>query len=82
VIWTAPGGQAYTTQPGSRLLFPTLCLPTAPVTTEAGRSTAAAPGLGLTMPRRARTRAEDRAARIDDERRLNALELQADPPPF
>ena len=31
IIWTAPSGQTYTTYPGSRLLFPTLCKPTAPV---------------------------------------------------
>ena len=86
VVWRSPGGQTYTTQPGSRLLFPSLCLPTATVSTTAASSTSAAPGSTLTMPRRARTRAEDRASRIDDERRLNAAELQgnsnADPPPF
>ncbi len=32
VVWTSPHGQTYTTHPGSRLLFPTLCKPTAPVT--------------------------------------------------
>jgi len=31
VIWTTPGAQTYTTYPGSRLLFPTRCKPTAPV---------------------------------------------------
>jgi len=30
IIWTAPSGQTYTTHAGSRLLFPTLCQPTAP----------------------------------------------------
>jgi hypothetical protein len=33
VIWTAPSGQTYTTRPGSWLLFPALCLPTASVST-------------------------------------------------
>jgi hypothetical protein len=28
VIWTSPTGQTYFTRPGSRLLFPALCLPT------------------------------------------------------
>ncbi|BBZ10187.1 HNH endonuclease signature motif containing protein [Mycobacterium branderi] len=28
VVWTSPTGQKYTTRPGSRLLFPSLCLPT------------------------------------------------------
>jgi hypothetical protein len=86
VVWRSPGGQTYTTQPGSRLLFPTLCLPTAKVATNAAPSTSTAPASTLTMPRRGRTRAEDRAGRINDERRLNAAELQdnsnADPPPF
>jgi hypothetical protein len=31
VVWTAPSGQTYTTRPGSRLLFPSLCLPTGEV---------------------------------------------------
>ena len=30
VVWTSPHGQTYTTHPGSRILFPTLCRPTAP----------------------------------------------------
>jgi hypothetical protein len=56
------------------------------VSTNAAPSTSPAPGSTLTMPRRARTRAEDRAGRIDDERRLNAAGLHndsnVDPPPF
>jgi hypothetical protein len=86
VVWTAPSGQTYTTQPGSRLLFPSLCLPTAPVVATAAGDASAVPRSTLTMPRRKRTRAEDRAQRIDDERCRNAAELQAnslrDPPPF
>ena len=31
LIWTAPSGQTYTTCPGSRLLFPTLCKPPHPL---------------------------------------------------
>jgi Domain of unknown function (DUF222) len=69
VVWLSPGGQTYTTRPGSRLLFPSLCTPTAPVdATAAGRPVAS---LGLPMPRRVRTRTQDRRQRIDDERRLN-----------
>lgn len=76
VIWTAPSGRTHTTTPGSRLLFPTLCTPTTPVTNSAvGAATARSNG-GLTMPRRPHTRAEGRARRIDDERRLN----QTNPP--
>ena len=27
ITWTSPNGQTYVTRPGSRLLFPALCLP-------------------------------------------------------
>lgn len=70
VIWTSPSGQAYTTHPGSRLLFPTLCRPTAPVTA-AANAPSAQPNRGLMMPRRKNARAEDRAKRIDAERARN-----------
>jgi hypothetical protein len=77
VIWTSPSGQSYTTRPDSRLLFPSLCLPTAPVTvTDAPTAYTAR----LTMPRRKTTRAEDRRHRIDDERRRNEAEI--DPAAF
>lgn len=74
VVWTAPGGQTYTTRPGSRLLFPALCTPTAPVVTTTAQPM---PNAGLTMPRRARTRTEDPRQRIEDERRLNETEACA-----
>jgi hypothetical protein len=74
VIWTAPDGHTYTTTPGSRLLFPSLCQPTATVTATAVPTTHTA---GLTMPRRQRTRAEDRARRIQHERDLNRAANQA-----
>jgi hypothetical protein len=73
-IWTSPSGQSYTTLPGSRLLFPSLCLPTAPVTVT---DTPAAHTAGLTMPRRKTTRSQDRRQRIDDERRRNEAENEA-----
>jgi hypothetical protein len=73
-IWTSPSGQSYTTLPGSRLLFPSLCLPTAPVTVT---DTPAAHAAGLTMPRRKTTRSQDRRQRIDDERRRNEAENEA-----
>jgi hypothetical protein len=69
VIWTSPGGQIYTTHPGSRLLFPSLCRPTAPVVTREGVT--ATPNRGVMMPRRKTTRAQDRAKRIDAERARN-----------
>jgi hypothetical protein len=83
IVWTAPTGQTYTTRPGSRLLFPSLCLrtgelPTAPTVERP-------PGdRGIMMPRRRRTREQDRAYRIDAERALNAAHVaeRNKPPPF
>jgi hypothetical protein len=87
IIWTSPQGRTYVTEPGSKLLFPSLCRPTAPVAiTAEARSKAAHHNPGLTMPRRKRTRAQDRAQRITDDRRLNEEEAAlsaagAAPPP-
>ena len=69
VIWTDPDGQTQVTRPGSYELFPKFCEPTAPVTVPAAAH--AQPASGLTMPRRRRTRAEDRARRIAEERYFN-----------
>jgi hypothetical protein len=72
VVWLSPEGQTHTTRPGSRLLFPSLCTRTAPVDAMAAGPPMAS--LGLHMPRRVRTRTQDRGRRIDDERRLNENE--------
>ncbi|HET7739232.1 MAG TPA: DUF222 domain-containing protein [Mycobacterium sp.] len=91
VVWTAPGGTTYRTRPGSHLLFPSLCEPTAAVIIPTGpaseapdRSAGANPG--LTMPRRKTTRAQGRRHRIDEERRLNhdqaPLAMADSSPPF
>jgi len=56
------------------LLFPSLCLPTAPVT---ATDAPVAHTAGLTMPRRKTTRAQDRRQRIDDERRRNEADVDA-----
>jgi hypothetical protein len=77
MIWTAPSGQTYTTYPGSRLLFPSLCKPTAPVSAPAD-TPKADPSRGLMMPRRKSTRAQDRAKRVDDER-ARTREIRDDP---
>ena len=71
VVWTSPNGQTYTTHPGSRPLFPTLCTPTAPVTAEPTDAPDANPARTLKMPRRTQTRTQDRAKRINTERQLN-----------
>jgi hypothetical protein len=84
MIWTAPDGQTHTTYPGSRILFPTLCRPTAPVTVSDAVPATNESGRSLAMPRRTRTRAENRRRAIEAERRLND-EYTAErnkPPPF
>jgi hypothetical protein len=88
VEWTSPHGQSYTTYPGSRLLFPTLCRPTAPVTACDTTHTDNSTNRGLMMPRRKQTREQHRIQAINDERRHNepwAAERIAErnkPPPF
>ncbi|TFV57469.1 HNH endonuclease [Mycobacterium sp. PS03-16] len=72
VIWTSPAGDTYLTTPGSALIFPTLCAPTAPAT----RRTPPTPPVAGTdrlakAPQRRRTRAEHRAAAIAAERAHN-----------
>ena len=83
IVWTSPSGQTYTTRPGSRLLFPTLSLPTGELPTTANTLEPSAQR-GLMMPTRGRTRAQDRARRIDAERALNAAHVaeRNQPPPF
>jgi Domain of unknown function (DUF222) len=83
VVWTTPTGKTYTTHPGSRLLFPSLCLPTGqlrPVETPL----AVGGDRGAMMPIRRRSRQQDRARRIDAERALNAAHVAERnlPPPF
>jgi hypothetical protein len=83
VVWTSPSGHTYTTRPGSRLLFPTLCLPTGelPATPTVYQPCG---DRGIMMPKRRRTREQDRARRIDAERALNAAHIaeRNQPPPF
>lgn len=87
LVWTAPTGQTYTTHPGSALLFPDLARPTAPVTAKSMPTDKAPTGdRGAMMPRRRRTRAKDRAYRIDRERQANTehpdFRDHTRPPPF
>ena len=77
LIWTAPSGNTYTTQPGSRLLFPTWNVTTAELPPPQTKPPDAL-SRGLMMPRRKRSRAADLAAAIQAERDLN----QCDTPPF
>jgi hypothetical protein len=72
LIWTAPSGQNYVTIPGSALLFPSLCVPAAALGPPAALS--AQPRCAdraAMMPKRRRTRAQNRASYIAAERRQN-----------
>lgn len=83
VVWTSPTGQTYTTRPGSRLLFPALCVPTCEL--RVASTQYRSPGdRGVMMPKRRRTRQQDRARRINAERALNAAHIaeRNQPPPF
>lgn len=75
ITWTAPTGHTYVTRPGASMLFPHWNIESAipPL-----RPVVANPGRQSKMPRRPRTRAQDRAQRIKAERALNIN----DPPPF
>jgi GH24 family phage-related lysozyme (muramidase) len=69
IVWTDPDGQTSTTHPGSRLLFPELCRPTAKTIIRGvppPKHTS-----GRTMPRRKTTRTHARRQRINDERQHN-----------
>jgi hypothetical protein len=72
IILNSPAGKTYVTTPGSALLFPSLCLPTGDV--QAPQSGTAIEHCGdrtSMMPRRSRTRRQDRAHRVAAERRQN-----------
>ena len=66
-IWTSPTGRTYTTHPGSRSHFPQWDTTTGGLPPPRQSETFSA-GRGLMMPRRSRTRAAERAARIKAER--------------
>lgn len=70
VIWTSPAGHTYVTTPGSALLFPALCAPTAAVRRLADIEEPQGDRLAR-MPRRRRTRDQNRATAIAAERSHN-----------
>ncbi|MEO3758894.1 DUF222 domain-containing protein [Mycobacterium sp. B14F4] len=84
VDWISPGGQRYTTYPGSRLLFPSLCRPTAPAVVDHSVELLDDAVRCLKMPRRKQTRAHDRTKAIEAERRRNQphADERNKPPPF
>jgi hypothetical protein len=74
VILTSPSGHTYVTTPGSALLFPSLCVPTGDLHAPQPNSPINYYGdRTAMMPKRRRTRAQDRAHHINTERRRNHL---------
>ncbi|HTY32110.1 HNH endonuclease signature motif containing protein, partial [Mycobacterium sp.] len=60
VIWRLPDGHTYVTTPGSALLFPSLCAPTGDPPQPAATPAKAHAERTAMMPKRRRTRAQDR----------------------
>lgn len=77
MILTSPSGQTYVTTPGSSLLFPHLCAPTGELPAPLRRDDDRCGDRTAMMPRRRRTRAQNRAARIATERNQNHKARQA-----
>lgn len=71
VIWTSPSGDTYVTTPGSALLFPSLCAPTGELAPLAELPIELCGDRAARMPKRRRTRAQNRAHRVATERRQN-----------
>jgi hypothetical protein len=72
VIWLLPDGHIYVTTPGSAMLFPNLCAPTADLPApSADRADDYCGDRTVMMPKRRRTRAQNRADRTAAERREN-----------
>jgi hypothetical protein len=80
IVWTSPRGRTYTTTPTGARFFPQLATPTG--TLVHPNSPPPKPNRELAMPKRKRTRAQDRAYRVERERALNRARYAADPPPF
>jgi hypothetical protein len=84
VIWKSPTGKTYQTLPGSRVFFPTWQTTSAELPQQSAPPVAQDGNRCVMMPRRRRTRAADRARRINEERALNAAYVaeRNKPPPF
>jgi hypothetical protein len=80
IVWTSPRGRTYPTPPLGALFFPQLAVATEKLILPKGPPPG--PNRELAMPVRRRTRAEDRARRVQWERALNRARYDADPPPF
>ena len=66
-----PDGQTYVTTPSSALLFPSLCAPTDPLDMPQPSDDGRCGDWAAMMPKRRRTRAQNRAHRVTAERRQN-----------
>jgi hypothetical protein len=71
VIWDLPDGHTYVTTPGSALLFPSLCAPTGDLSAVVPTPDIRCGNREAMMPTRTRTRTQNRANRINAERRHN-----------
>jgi hypothetical protein len=80
IVLTSPSGRVYTTKPSGGLFFPQLAQPGEALAPAA--EPPVGPGRTLAMPVRQRTRAAERAARIEWERGVNRARIAANPPPF
>ena len=78
LILTSPVGRTVTTKPEGARLFPQLGAPTGELIIPNATSPLS-PTRGLCMPTRKRSRAQDRAARIEWERGINAARAAANP---
>ena len=78
VIWILPDGHIYVTTPGSALLFPSLCAPTGELPQPEPRGADHCGSPDAMMPKRTRTRAQNRANSIAAERRHNRQVRQAE----
>jgi hypothetical protein len=81
IVWTTPTGRRKHVPPGSRVLFPDWDT-TTPVPTTTVKAGPPTPGRELTMPLRARTRAQQHRNNIATERTRNHQHDLANPPPF
>jgi len=80
IQWTSPSGRTYTTPPAGARFFPQLGQPTETLTL--ANSPPPNPHRESAMPKRKRTRSQDRAYRVEYERAQNRARYEADPPPF
>ncbi len=81
IVWTTPTGRRKHVPPGSRVLFPDWNT-TTPTPTTPQWAPPPIPGRELTMPLRARTRAQQHRQNFTTERKRNQQHDLDNPPPF